>query len=42
MKKRITAIIFVLLIIGSVVWTISEGTKPETLPIGSKLPPSVN
>ena len=38
MKKRITAIVFILLLIGSVVWMITEGTKPEVLPLGSKLP----
>jgi len=38
MKKRITAIVFILLLVGSVVWMITEGTKPEVLPLGSRLP----
>lgn len=38
MKKKITAILSFLLLASSIVWLIVEGTKPETLPIGSKLP----
>lgn len=38
MKKQIMALIFILLLVGSVVWMITEGTKPEVLPLGGKLP----
>ena len=38
MKKRVTATVFLLLLTGSVIWMIIEGTKPEILPVGSNLP----
>jgi len=38
MKKRILAIIFVILFITSILWLIIEGSKAEVLPIGSNLP----
>ncbi len=38
MKKKITTILSFLLLASSIVWLIVEGTKLETLPIGSKLP----
>jgi len=38
MKKKIIAILFVLLFIASIVWLIVEGSKSEVLPTGSKIP----
>jgi len=38
MKKKLTVILSFLLLVSSIAWLIVEGTKPETLPIGSKLP----
>lgn len=38
MKKRIIAITFTVLFIATVVWLIIEGSRPEALPIGSKIP----
>lgn len=38
MKKKALAITFIALFIFAVVWLVIEGSRPEVLPIGSKLP----
>lgn len=38
MKKKITAILFALLFVASIVWLILQGSKSEVLPIGSEIP----
>jgi len=38
MKKKVFAITFIVLFAATVVWLIVEGSKPELLPLGSKLP----
>jgi len=38
LKKKIIAIVFISLFITAVVYMIIEGSRPEILPIGSKLP----
>lgn len=38
MRNKIVAFVFISLFIISVVWIVTQGTKSEILPIGSKLP----
>ncbi len=38
MKKKVFAITFIVLFVTAVVWLVIEGSKPEALPLGSKLP----
>ena len=38
MKKKIIAVSFMVIFIGVVIGIVIQGTKPEILPIGSKLP----
>lgn len=38
MRKKITAILFIVLFILSIIWLVIIGTKPEALPVGSKHP----
>lgn len=38
MEKKIIGVSFMVLFIGVVIWIVIQGTKPELLPIGSKLP----